>query len=1777
MKQHGNQLFGLKLRRLLSGLLCAVMLCGLLPAEPFSLAGSAQAAEATLAWSNEDLETLRRYDIMRGYEDNQMHPERTIRRSEFAAMINRALSYTEKASKNPFRDVNASDWFFDDISISYNMGYMGGTSATAMSPNGTLTRQEALVILGRNLMLQPSVGESFSYADTRSFGNWSRGYIDPAIEAGIIDADRTGNFNPQKAITRGEVAGMIVRAIGSRISSPGITSLGTVNENVTITSSNVTLRNTTINGDLYLTGGIGLGNVLLDNVTVNGKIVDSGAGQSEKGEISVILNNVSANELIVDSMSNKLISLSARGTTDVPKTSLRTSARVEDSTATGYGLRLIEIDGEPKTAATLSGNIKEAVNKTPESTLNIGEGVAEKITVDEAAVNSSVSVGKDARIKYLNLDTGAKVTGTGVVDSLTISANGTTVTLPQLPDEVVIAPGITSNLNRQQYDSAAAQELSSRPRFMPGYPVADNLTPTSANVLLSVNKPGTVYWTVTAKSVGSPGEEDIISPPSYAGNILKSGSVRIRTSNQENTARVSGLTSDGSYYFSAILVDERGTRSAIKVIPFDTPDNTTPAFAKDYPTIEASEKDAQLAAMTTKDCYLYYTVLPKGSTAPRAIDFQTGSISGNLGYGMVKMAKNSPAYIFVNDISLGEKQPYVLYLWLTDLDGAKSSAVKSMNFTTQDKTDPIISNLRQTKSTTTSVTASYMLNEPGTLYWAVVKAGDRSFMSPTTSGSSASNQKWLESREAMERVIAGTGALKSGKSAVAASKVGADVSFTVSSLSSKTTGTSSYDLYYVAVDAAGNWSKPIRSVTVYTEDKTAPTVAQKFTSFGEGETEDTTRPLANTNIRLVFSKPVRAVEEENGVAVPYNLLDTAQPKLGEILRKYVLMYVVPSGGGTAVRAVDRKDDNINWVIDYDKARVYQDASSMVVEFPNNTVNSANSALRLANGATYYFVVSPQRGDFQDTTANHNEMSPTTLPRFTTMPAQINISEAQGVGSMIDNVEGVTGELEADFKFQFQPQSTSTAPSGVYYDIMIWCNTNLKFDLYMRTKADSENTWTKWKKQNTTPFDYSMQAGATIYRTLAGVNNDTKYTNNVLNTNLDENTIYQYAVNITAVGDGNLPRKSWNIDPEFRVTVASGSVGQLGRLANRRLESDWKDILADRNSDVESIGNPDPYIRTISISDTVPPVLSGSFPMFTDILDHSATMNFALNNKGTIYYVVTPVVNGSNSVPGTLANGTALTNPGLLVDKDPNDGVDPGQGNPAVDNTTRGDYVDNVPLEGTKIDHDTNADNYDDQNSDLTHEAILASPGRSGIISTTITDPNVRQGNVYYNGTESARVNLDDLQAGTWYYVYLMFEGNRTSERAVVYKFRTSDPIRPILSLQTTETDKRSGSVTATVNGSSGNVTARLVPTSELPTSVFSLPFNMKANGKTADGRENPVKKDFLKDTNTPYENNNTFTILDAMSNSVGSTGTASVFDTYASSYLQNYIANLIKNGFGGSVAKWPASGSSQLIRKDQTASMTFTLPDPNVKYFCVALAENTTPGANHGFSAHPEVQIVDDVKPSPDNLSGELTLVRTPVTSETTSTQRTYQYTLKGTLTVQYSNILYRYDSISGQALPFTQAGQPDLNGKQNPLGAFNYTNGVSTEVDQKPSATNPLVAQWYGVKNLYVRDGVTVVTTGGVPQMNNEFTISVELDLGTRTSYKTEEPMLDGSGKPILDKDGDPIMKEVWSEIVEPRPNGTISLPSDFRNRSNLPAEVNKKISYTTDNGGNVTVKLTK
>ena len=82
-----------------------------------------------------------------------------------AAVIARLLGLTETAP-NTFTDVEADAWYAQAILQCAAAGIIQGSNGMA-NPNGTLTRQEAAVMLGRALGIQPDEGDVAFWTGSR--------------------------------------------------------------------------------------------------------------------------------------------------------------------------------------------------------------------------------------------------------------------------------------------------------------------------------------------------------------------------------------------------------------------------------------------------------------------------------------------------------------------------------------------------------------------------------------------------------------------------------------------------------------------------------------------------------------------------------------------------------------------------------------------------------------------------------------------------------------------------------------------------------------------------------------------------------------------------------------------------------------------------------------------------------------------------------------------------------------------------------------------------------------------------------------------------------------------------------------------------------------------------------------------------------------------------------------------------------------------------------------------------------------------------------------------------------------------------------------------------------------------------------------------------------------------------------------------------------------------------------------------------------------------------
>lgn len=1476
-------------------LLCA-MACTLIWALP---------AQVHADYTEPYMKRMEELGLLQGDADGDLRPGDPITRAEFVTIINRAFGY-RSAGGHPFRDVPGTAWYAEDVDIGYTEGYITGTSPTAFSPNLSITREEAAFILAKNLMMEPAVGENTSFADGRSISTWSRGMVSAAAENNLISGYPDGTFRPQKSITRGEAAVILLNAVGTPVSRPGTTTLGDVWGNVTITSSGVTLKDTVVAGNLYVTAGVELGDVVLENVKVLGEIVVSGGGVSEAGEDSVILRNVDAPKLVVDNIKNQQVSLRVEGDGLIQQASVRTDAFLADNTPAGHGIGEIELNGENGLELKLAGNIKNVVNRTPESALSISSGRVDTITVDEKAVDSTLEISSGAEADHVNLDVGTTVTGDGDIGDLVVNAPGSNVSM--LPDQIVIRPGDTANIDGENMDSEAAAESSADPRLLSGYPKITDLAPTSATAQFSGNKRGTVYWAVTSVTDGSVGTDELIDPPSYTTKIVANGSAALSGAGERSTAKISKLVSDGSYYLSAVLVDARGDQSPLKVLSFTTPDNTVPGFADGYPYMsKVTNVSAQVTVMATKSCRLYWALLPKGAQAPTAQDFKANAVTGNLGYGSRDVTKNTAYSFDVNNVALEELESYDLYLWLTDVEGGQSSRVEKLSFTTVDRTPPKFNtNATVNKVERTSVGLYANLNEAGTLYWVVVEQGTE-YPKPLAGQSGPVD---LSSDTAKMQVSAGMNALKSGKVNMSQDK---DVSFNVSGLDPE----KAYDLYYVAQDKAGNYSARVQVITIHTLDPSAPTVVQEFTRYNGDESGT---PYPDTDVRLVFSEEVQDAAANVTLKEYYDRVtaakgetekEQARTALGNVLRNSIKLYVDTGSGRPELVAdgVDAADKTQGgWVIDYRYAEVTMEEGKTVVIF-RTADSEKESALNLQSGAEYHFEI--EANTISDTSDAKNIMGKTKLDTFKTIFAVVNLSnpnESTLEGTITDYHDPgqeiqLTGDDKlVDISWLLAPATTESVPDNVDWDMIIWSDTSIAFDLYRRTNlAETPGKWERIGEEiELTVPDGDDRRGVSLTRILQKGNNPQFQQLNQL---LEENQ-YEYAVHFTRVGTLG-DRDTWSQRVTMGVTVVAGSTSDLGSLANGRLDSSaLEEALAEG---VTNIGQPDDFTLRKQFSDQTPPIFVDNRPNF-ETGDSSVKMYLMLDRPGTIYYMVAPY--GTVTTEGEERDGSKKYH----------------------FSTDKTDY-EALPKNGEN----------DPGSGGMEYPFNITAPTPLSIINAgNQANARIKHGSIQGGATEVEKI-VQDLEVKTDYIAYFVIQGSSSQVYSEVYAYRFStDDVTPAY------------------------ITMRAVnPEVEFTTSQdATLYYSLFASNKLpplfgqnlAGNHLDPEYRDKVGTEITDL------TLLEAIQKTINGVTGESYFDRYASEETKEQVRQAITSQTS-SEALDKGSIPNMAQKEPQAHDFTNAMdPESATAYVCLATAQNAL-GGKWTFKAVDGVRIPDEDAP----------------------------------------------------------------------------------------------------------------------------------------------------------------------------------------------------------------------
>ncbi|OYE05452.1 S-layer homology domain-containing protein [Nostoc sp. 'Peltigera membranacea cyanobiont' 232] len=180
-----------------------------------NLPAIAQVPETTSAIPSDSIQQVIAAKWMTNFSDGKFYPERLLSRAELASIMVKAfrLDKREAVSKENLviPDVPRSYWAFNDIQTVLKTDIMKGYRGNEFFPNQKVTRAEALAIFAQAYGVfqfpDEAVNEILaSHPDEKSIPTWARKAIATVASEGFLNTDTQGNIFPLKPVTRGDMA-----------------------------------------------------------------------------------------------------------------------------------------------------------------------------------------------------------------------------------------------------------------------------------------------------------------------------------------------------------------------------------------------------------------------------------------------------------------------------------------------------------------------------------------------------------------------------------------------------------------------------------------------------------------------------------------------------------------------------------------------------------------------------------------------------------------------------------------------------------------------------------------------------------------------------------------------------------------------------------------------------------------------------------------------------------------------------------------------------------------------------------------------------------------------------------------------------------------------------------------------------------------------------------------------------------------------------------------------------------------------------------------------------------------------------------------------------------------------------------------------------------------------------------------------------------------------------------------------------------------------------------
>ena len=162
------------------------------------------------------LNTDDHFAFINGYPDGSVQPEGNVTRAETAAILYRIMgdacqSYY-KTNSSSYSDVARGDWYNTYVATLENAGVIVDTRTNGkFRPNDAITRAELASMIVQFAGLESASAAKFNDVGSRY---WAAEEIAIAAKMGWINGYPDGSFRPDRNVTRAELMAMVNRALG---------------------------------------------------------------------------------------------------------------------------------------------------------------------------------------------------------------------------------------------------------------------------------------------------------------------------------------------------------------------------------------------------------------------------------------------------------------------------------------------------------------------------------------------------------------------------------------------------------------------------------------------------------------------------------------------------------------------------------------------------------------------------------------------------------------------------------------------------------------------------------------------------------------------------------------------------------------------------------------------------------------------------------------------------------------------------------------------------------------------------------------------------------------------------------------------------------------------------------------------------------------------------------------------------------------------------------------------------------------------------------------------------------------------------------------------------------------------------------------------------------------------------------------------------------------------------------------------------------------------------